>query len=63
MDNTLAGNKAAESEEGNAKKEEEASKKLLEIEEKEKSLLDKITEKYGRGSLNPETGVFTPEKS
>ena len=35
----------------------------LEIENIEKSFLDKVTEKYGKGSLNPETGVFTPEKS
>ena len=28
-----------------------------------KSFLDKITTKYGKGTLNPETGVFTAEKS
>ena len=39
------------------------SQKLTEVEESEKSFLDKITEKYGKGILNPETGVFTPEKS
>ena len=44
-------------------REEESLKKLSEIEEKENSLLAKITEKYGRGTLNPETGVFTAEKS
>jgi len=37
--------------------------KLNKVEEKETSFLDKITEKYGKGVLNPETGVFTPEKS
>ena len=33
---------------------------LKEIQNKEKKFLDGITEKYGEGSLNPETGVFTP---
>ena len=37
--------------------------KLDKVEEIETSFLDKITEKYGKGLLNPETGVFTPEKS
>ena len=31
--------------------------------EKEKKFLDGITEKYGQGTLNPETGEFTPNKS
>ena len=35
---------------------------LKEIQNKEKKFLDGITEKYGEGSLNPETGVFTPNK-
>ena len=26
-------------------------------------LLDDINEKYGQGVLNPETGIFTPNKS
>ena len=33
---------------------------LKSIQEEEKKFLDGITEKYGDGSLNPETGVFTP---
>ena len=33
------------------------------IQDEEKKFLDGITEKYGQGSLNPETGVFTPNKS
>ena len=37
--------------------------KLKEVQEKESKFLDSITEKYGEGSLNPETGVFTPNKS
>ena len=33
---------------------------LKQIQTEEKKFLDGITEKYGDGSLNPETGVFTP---
>ena len=33
------------------------------IQSEEQVFLDGITKKYGQGSLNPETGVFTPEKS
>ena len=28
---------------------------------KEKNLVDGLTEKYGQGSLDPETGTFTPK--
>ena len=42
---------------------EEVSKKLSEVEDTEKAFLDSITAKYGRGTLNPETGVFTAQKS
>ena len=45
------------------KQEEEIHNTFSAVEEEEKSFLDNITEKYGRGTLNPETGVFTPEKS
>ena len=45
------------------RQEEQALKRLTEVENTEKSFLDKITEKYGKGTLNPETGIFTPEKS
>ena len=41
----------------------ELENSLKSIQEKEKTFLDSITDKYGQGSLNPETGVFTPEKS
>ncbi len=41
----------------------ELENSLKSIQEKEKTFLDGITDKYGQGSLNPETGVFTPEKS
>jgi len=33
------------------------------IQEDEQKFLDGITKKYGQGTLNPETGVFTPNKS
>ena len=33
---------------------------LKQIQSEEKKFLDGITEKYGQGTLNPETGVFTP---
>jgi len=36
---------------------------LKSVQEEEKKFLDGITEKYGEGSLNPETGVFTSNKS
>jgi len=36
---------------------------LKSVQDEEKKFLDGITEKYGQGSLNPETGVFTPNKS
>ena len=41
----------------------ELENSLKSIQGKEKTFLDGITDKYGQGSLNPETGVFTPEKS
>ena len=36
---------------------------LKSIQDEEKKFLDGITKKYGEGTLNPETGVFTPTKS
>ena len=36
--------------------------KQKKLQEEEKKFLDGITKKYGEGSLNPETGVFTPNK-
>ena len=35
---------------------------LKQIQSEEKKFLDGITEKYGEGTLNPETGEFTPNK-
>lgn len=34
----------------------------LDIQTKEKEMLNKITDKYGEGSLDPNTGVFNPKK-
>ena len=45
------------------RQEDQLLQNLSEIENSEKSFLDKIEQKYGKGTLNPETGVFTPEKS
>ena len=36
---------------------------LKQIQSEEKKFLDGITEKYGQGTLNPETGVFTSSES
>jgi len=36
---------------------------LKSIQSEEKKFLDSITDKYGQGTLNPETGVFTPTES
>ena len=36
---------------------------LNQLKEEERTFLSGITKKYGEGTLNPETGVFTPNKS
>ena len=36
---------------------------LKNIQSEEKKFLDGITNKYGQGTLNPETGVFTPSEN
>ena len=36
---------------------------LKNIQSEEKKFHDGINEKYGQGSLNPETGVFTPTEN
>tara|TARA_R100001377_G_C3093244_1_gene76621 strand:- start:56 stop:328 length:273 start_codon:yes stop_codon:yes gene_type:complete len=36
---------------------------LKNIQQEEQKFLDGITKKYGQGSLNPETGVFTPSET
>jgi predicted nuclease with TOPRIM domain len=42
---------------------EKLEKTLKDVQDKERKFLDGITEKYGQGTLNPETGVFTPIES
>ena len=43
-------------------KDEENKQKFSDVQKNEKQFLDEITKKYGDGSLNPDTGVFTPNK-
>ena len=43
--------------------EDDNRQKLEKLQEDEKKFLDGITDKYGQGTLNPETGVFTPVAS
>tara|TARA_R100000008_G_C3560433_1_gene155813 strand:+ start:929 stop:1231 length:303 start_codon:yes stop_codon:yes gene_type:complete len=40
--------------------EADLNKNFEDLQIKEKKFLDETTKKYGQGSLNPETGVFTP---
>ena len=42
-----------------SKEHENLVESLKNIQSEEKKFLDGITEKYGQGTLNPETGVFT----
>jgi len=44
------------------KNEAKIEEKLIEIETQEKAFLDKIIEKYGEGSFDIATGLFTPKK-
>ena len=45
------------------KVEEQLEDRFEKNETSEKDFINKITEKYGDGSLNPETGVFIPNKT
>ena len=36
---------------------------LKSVQDEEKKFLDGITDKYGQGTLNPETGVFIPTEN
>lgn len=42
-------------------KEKEVSAKILDISAKEQALSKQLSEKYGVGTLNMETGTFTPQ--
>ena len=41
----------------------ELEETLKNIQTEEQKFLDEITKKYGQGTLNPETGVFTPTEN
>ena len=45
------------------KSETELEKSLKELQNNEKTFLDGITEKYGEGTLDPTSGVFTPNEN
>ena len=45
------------------KQEEQAELDFESVKVKEQEVLKGITEKYGPGSLDPNTGVFTPSES
>ena len=38
---------------------DELRKKFLEIQQSEQDLIKELNDKYGEGTLNPETGIFT----
>ena len=42
--------------------EDKMKTQFFDTQEEEKTFIDKITEKYGDGELNPTTGEFTPHK-
>jgi len=48
--------------EGFDKNEDNLKDEFLKIQNDEKTFLDGITEKYGEGSLDPDTGIFTSNK-
>tara|TARA_Y100000034_G_C6671807_1_gene294968 strand:+ start:235 stop:555 length:321 start_codon:yes stop_codon:yes gene_type:complete len=39
---------------------DELRKKFIEIQQSEQDLIKELNKKYGEGTLNPETGEFTP---
>jgi hypothetical protein len=43
--------------------EEETNSEFGKLQETEKDLVDSLTEKYGEGTLDPKSGVFTPTKN
>tara|TARA_Y100000310_G_C20376372_1_gene665950 strand:- start:187 stop:465 length:279 start_codon:yes stop_codon:yes gene_type:complete len=45
--------------EGLDKYEDEMKKKLMDTQDVERKFLEKITEQYGEGSLDPKTGIYT----
>jgi hypothetical protein len=45
------------------KLEENLRKEYKGVQENENKFVTGLTDKYGTGQLNPETGIFTPDKS
>tara|TARA_B100001123_G_C15214477_1_gene988625 strand:- start:704 stop:985 length:282 start_codon:yes stop_codon:yes gene_type:complete len=45
------------------KLEEEYKEKFIENKKRENELVSKLTQKYGDGTLDPKTGIFTPVDS
>jgi len=43
-------------------KQSELEQEYIQIQGREKQLVDALNQKYGPGQLDPETGVFTPAK-
>ena len=43
-------------------KQSELEQEYIQIQSREKQLVDGLNQKYGPGQLDPETGVFTPAK-
>tara|TARA_Y100000114_G_scaffold50124_1_gene45769 strand:+ start:282 stop:557 length:276 start_codon:yes stop_codon:yes gene_type:complete len=43
-------------------KQSELEQEYIQIQGREKQLVDSLNQKYGPGQLDPETGVFTPAK-
>ena len=44
------------------KMEEELLENFKKTQKEEKDFVDSVTKKYGDGTLNPENGIFTPNK-
>ena len=40
---------------------QELNESFIKTQEEEKEFISKITEKYGDGVLNPETGIYNPK--
>ena len=45
-----------------SKAEDELRKKFIEVQQSEQDLIKELNDKYGDGTLNPQTGEFTPNK-
>ena len=60
---SIAKERIKQEEESLSKQHTELINNFGKIQEDEQKFLDGITKKYGQGTLNPETGVFIPNKS